>query len=218
MVSMASGIAERVERVRLLRQPAPPGELRSKVELEGGLSDIEAIRSWVTAAEGRIVSELSAVSPIPEVSIAEATRSSINAASRTRDRSSTLEHADGFDEALTCGAIVTGHVDALTKAAKQLDDTEQRDELFQRSQILLAGAECSTIDQFRKTLAREVKAIQRDNGMERLARQQRGDAPHVVHRQRRHVEPASQVRPAHGREAVELDHPRTRRTVRRADA
>jgi len=170
---MGSGIVDRVKRVALLRQPALPGARRSEAELGGGLGDIEAIRSWLAAAEARIVPELAGVSPIPEVSIAEATRSSINAATRTRERSSTLEHADGFDEALASGTIVTGHVDALTKAAKQLDDSEQRDELFGRSETLLVDAEVSTIEQFKRTLAREVKAIQRDDGMERLERQRR---------------------------------------------
>ena len=171
MGTMTSGIAERVERVQQLRRPAPPGAPRQEAVLRSGLCDIEAIRSWASAAEGRIVSELAAVTAMPEASIAEATRSSINAASRTRERSSTLDHAEGFDEALVSGSIVTGHVDELTKAAKKLDGHEQRDELFDRAQVLLADAERSTIEQFRKVLAREVKSIQRDDGMERLERQ-----------------------------------------------
>lgn len=170
---MSSTIAERVERVRRLRQPALDGELRGEAVLRAGLCDVEAIRSWASAAEARIVSELLAVASMPEASIAAATRSSINAASATRERSDTLDHANGFDGALETGTIVTGHVDELTKAAKKLDDHAQRSELFERSETLLADAERSTIDQFRRVLAREVKAIQRDDGMERLARQQR---------------------------------------------
>jgi hypothetical protein len=141
--------------------------------LRAGLCDVEAIRSWASAAEARILSELRAVTAMPEASIAEATRSSINAAARTRERSGTLENASGFDGALVAGLIVTGHVDELTKAAKKLDDNNQRDELFGRSEMLLADAERSTIEQFRTMLAREVKSIQRDDGMERLERQRR---------------------------------------------
>ena len=173
MVCMASGVVDRVERVALLRRPAPCCESRSESVLRAGLVDIEAIRSWASAAEAQIVSQLGVVSPMPEASIAEATRSSINAASRTCERSSTLDTAGGFDDALTKGSIVTGHVDALTKAAKKLDDKAQRQELFERSEGLLADAERSTIAQFAKTLAREVKAIQADDGMERLERQRR---------------------------------------------
>jgi hypothetical protein len=170
---MTSGIVERVERVALLRQPALPGEPRSEPVLRAGLCDIEAIRSWASAAEARIVFELGAVTAMPEASIAEATRSSVNTASRTCERSSTLDHADGFDDALVAGSIVTGHVDELTRAAKKLDDQAQRAELFERSEVLLADAERSTIERFRTLLAREVKSIQRDDGMERLERQQR---------------------------------------------
>ena len=173
MVSMTSGVVERVERVQALRCPVLTGGLSSEAMLRAGLVDIEAIRSWASAAEAQIVSQLAVVSPMPEASIAEANRSSINAASRTFERSSTLDVAVGFDDALAGGAIVTGHVDALTKAAKKLDQGEQRHELFARSETLLADAERSTIEQFVKVLAREVKSIQADDGMERLQRQRR---------------------------------------------
>jgi hypothetical protein len=126
MVTMTSGIIERVERVALLRQPALPGEPRSEPILRARLCDIEAIRSWASAAEAKIVSELAGVVVMPEASIAEATRSSINVASKTTERATTLNNASGFDEALVAGSIVTGHVDELTKAAKKLDDQTQR--------------------------------------------------------------------------------------------
>ncbi|MEP6298745.1 MAG: HNH endonuclease signature motif containing protein [Ilumatobacter sp.] len=156
-----------------LRHPAPIGEVRTEAALRAALCDIEAIRSWASAAEAKIVSELRSVSSLPEASIAEATRSTISAASRTRERSVTLEHAEGFEGALVSGAIVTGHVDELTRAAKRLDHEAQRDELFERSATLLADAERSTVEQFRATLAQEVKSIQRDDGMGRLERQKR---------------------------------------------
>ncbi|MFT6391801.1 MAG: hypothetical protein ACJA14_001314 [Ilumatobacter sp.] len=170
---MASGVVDRVERVALLREPVLAGGLRSEAVLRGGLCDIAAIRSWASAAEARIVSELAAVTPMPEASIADATRSSINTASKTCERSDTLEHASGFDGALVDGSIVTGHVDELTKAAKKLDGHEQRDELFGRCPTLLADAERFTIEQFRITLNRVVKSIQRDDGMQRLEQQRR---------------------------------------------
>jgi len=173
MVFMTSAIVERVERVEALRQPAPAAAARSAAVLRAGLCDIEAIRSWASAAEAQLVSQLQAVTPLPEATIAAATRSSINTASRATERSTTLEAVDGFDDALVAGSIVTAHVDELTKAAKKLDPGEQRNELFSRSDALLADASRSTIDQFRRTLAREVKEIQADDGMERLQRQRR---------------------------------------------
>ena len=74
---------------------------------------------------------------------------------------------------MVAGSIVTGHVDELTRAAKKLDDQAQRDELFERCETLLADAERSTVEQFRRSLSREVASIQRDDGMERLERQRR---------------------------------------------
>ena len=173
MVLMASGIVHRVERVESLRQPAPASRPQSEAALRVGLRDIEAIRSWASAAEARLVSRLRAVTPLPEATIAEATRSSINTAAKATERSTTLNAAHGFDNALVAGSIVTGHVDELTKAAKKLNAGEQRDELFGRSDTLLADAARSTIDQFRRTLAREVNEIQASDGMDRLQRQQR---------------------------------------------
>lgn len=170
---MTQGVIERVQRVQRLGSPPPDDAPRSEAQLRSALRDIEAVRSWASAAEARIVSELSAVTAMPEASIADASRSSLNTASRVRERSRTLEHADGFDDALSSGSIVTGHVDELTKAAKRLDDDEQRAALFERSESLVADAERSTIEQFRKVLGREVTSIQRDDGMERLERQRR---------------------------------------------
>ncbi len=166
-------VVERVERVDRFRRPAPSGESRSEAVLRAGLVDIEAIRAWASAAEARIVRELHSVTSMPEASIAAATKSSTNAASRTCDRSRTLDTAVGFGDALATGSIVTGHVDELTKAASRLDPGEQRDELFGRCEVLLADAQRSTIGQFATTLAREVRDIQADDGMERLERQRR---------------------------------------------
>ncbi len=173
MGSMTLGIVERVERLESFRRPVPTTPPRSESVLRAGLCDVQAVRSWAAAVEARIVSQLQAVTPLPEATIAAAARSSVNTASTTTERSATLNAADGFDAALVDGSILTGHVDELTKAAKKLDAGEQRDELFGRAEALLADAAQSTIGQFRRTLAREVKHIQADDGMERLRRQRR---------------------------------------------
>ncbi len=169
---MTSGVVERVQRVDRLRQNAAPGEPREVATLQAALRDIAAVRSWASAAEASVVSELEAASPFPEATIADASRCSVTAAAKTRERSGTLDAAPSFGEALSVASIVTGHVDELTRAAKKLNG-EQRTELFGRADTLLADAEGSTIERFRKTLAREIKSIQRDDGMERLERQRR---------------------------------------------
>jgi Domain of unknown function (DUF222) len=170
---MTSSVVERVCRVTDLRASFVSHAPRRVPTLKAGLRDLAAIRSWASAAEAAIVRELATVTPIPDVSIAAASRCSVNAVSKTRERSGTLDQAPSFADALHAGTIATGHVDELTHASNKLDDAAQRHELFDRMESLLADAESSTIEQFRRTLSREVNAIQRDDGMERLERQRR---------------------------------------------
>lgn len=170
---MKSQIVERLERVEAFSRSCPGAEPPGESALRGARRDLEAIRSWASAAEARIVTTLQSVASLPEASIAEATRTSIRTASGACERASTLDQADGFGAALATGTIVTGHVDELTKAAKKLDQGEQRRELFDRADTLVADAERTTIEQFRRVLARAVASIQRDDGMGRLERQRR---------------------------------------------
>ncbi len=70
------------------------------------------------------------------------------------------------------GLITAGHVDAVTRASSQLDES-RRAELFRRVDRLDAVAAAATVDQFAKRVALEVRRLQVDDGMDRLARQRR---------------------------------------------
>jgi hypothetical protein len=68
--------------------------------------------------------------------------------------------------------VTAGHVDEVTRATKHLDG-EQRDELFDRlDDGLLDIAAVATVEDWRRRLAREIKSIQRDDGVDKLTRQQ----------------------------------------------
>jgi len=170
---MPSGVVDRVGRVASLHASfAVPGP-REAVDLRAGLKDVAGVRSWAAAMEAAITVELSAVSSFPEEAIAEASRTSISAASKTRERADTLNLAPSFADALAAGSIAAGHADELARAVNTLDDAVQRAELLERAERLLSKAELSTIDTFRRTLSREVNDIQRSDGMEKLQRQRR---------------------------------------------
>ncbi|MGB3735924.1 MAG: HNH endonuclease signature motif containing protein [Ilumatobacter sp.] len=170
---MTSGVVDRVGRVTALHASFALSGPRDADVLQAGLKDVAAVRSWAAAMEAAIAIELSAVSSFPEAAIAEASRTSVSAASKTRERADALAAAPAFADALATGSIAAGHADELARALSKLDDEAQRADLFARSERLLGQAEVSTIDTFRRTLSREVNDIQQSDGMERLERQRR---------------------------------------------
>ncbi len=70
------------------------------------------------------------------------------------------------------GSTTAAHIDVVTRAANQLP-AAQRPELFERADTLAAVAAASTSEQFARRMAIEVKRIQADDGIDRLARQRR---------------------------------------------
>jgi hypothetical protein len=70
------------------------------------------------------------------------------------------------------GAITADHVDAVTRASKQLDGAE-RAELIRRADAFVDVARAGTVDEFSRRLDLERKRLQDDDGMDRLARQRR---------------------------------------------
>ncbi len=132
-----------------------------------------ALTSFLAAQEAELVRMLRAVpGSFPEATIADATRCSLNDASRQTDRAATLGHADAMADALSDGAIAPGHVDALTRAGRQLDD-QQRAELFDQHEQLAADASATTVGDFNDLLKKKVKDLRRESGEERLGRQRR---------------------------------------------
>jgi hypothetical protein len=88
----------------------------------------------------------------------------------SRDRSETLAATPQLADALADGAITAGHVDALTRSSKQLND-EQRVALFNRVDQLTDVAAAARVDEFSKRVRTEAKILQTDDGIDRLERQ-----------------------------------------------
>jgi len=159
-------IAERAERVVAVRSSSVAGP----PEIEAALVATREVRAWADAQEGGLISQLAAITPFPEPTIANAGKTSLNQAGKARERAQTLDATPLLADALADGKITAGHVDALTRGSKQLDD-EHRDELFDRIDELAHVASAATIDEFASRVRLEVKKMQSDDGMDRLERQ-----------------------------------------------
>ena len=94
------------------------------------------------------------------------------------ERADTLGKVPGFADALDSAAVTAGHVDAITSKAKPLTDT-QRAEYFDRVAGLVDVAAAATVEEFRRRLAMEARATERDDGIDRLERQRRKTALRV---------------------------------------
>ncbi|MFK8024998.1 MAG: HNH endonuclease signature motif containing protein [Ilumatobacter sp.] len=164
-----AGIGERAARVLALRvRPSA-----TAAEIASALIDVRAVRAWADAQESGLVAQLSAVTPFPENIIADANRCSLGAASMTKERSDTLSVTPSLASALSDGVITAGHVDAVTRASKKLDDEAQRSEFIERADSMMSAAVGETIDEFGKRLDREINRMRTDDGEDRLTRQRR---------------------------------------------
>ena len=75
-------------------------------------------------------------------------------------------------DALTAGAVSGAHVDVVGRALRQLEP-DLRPRLVGRAGWLVGVATRATPDELQRTLATEVRVIQRDDGLARLERQRR---------------------------------------------
>ncbi len=142
-------------------------------QLTTALREITAHRSWLAAAEADIATKLSSRSWRSDTQIANATRGSQRDVTNVRQRAATLGKVAPLADALRDGTVTTGHIDAVTRASKQLNTKDERDRLFEKAGELTDVAEASTVQEFTRRIKKEANQIQADDGMERLERQQR---------------------------------------------
>ncbi len=164
-----SAVAERVRTISQVRADpaATPDAIRD------ALRATSHVRAWLAASEAELTRALSAQVSFPEKDIADCTRGSQRDAMGTTDRSATLGSIPSMADALEHGDVTPGHIDAITKITKGLDDDEQRSELFDRVEQMVDVATAATVEEFRRRLAIEAKNIRRDDGRDRLERQRR---------------------------------------------
>ncbi len=160
-----------VERMREVCSTS--GDPRSeRAAIESAMTSSAELKAWLAAADARLASMLASQVSFPEQAIADCTRESLRDAAKAKERSDTLAKVPGFADALEDAAVTAGHVDAITTKAKPLTDS-QRAEFFERVAGLVDVASAATVTEFRRRLAMEARATERDDGMDRLERQRR---------------------------------------------
>jgi 5-methylcytosine-specific restriction endonuclease McrA len=146
--------------------------------IEGALRGMTDIRAWLAASEATLAARLDGLVSFPEKALADATRTSLTAATGTRDRAGTLQALPAYMDALDDGRVTPAHVDAITRATRAVD-SGQRGALLERVARLVDVAATATVPDFRRLLDREVRAVQHDDGMARLERQRRATRLHT---------------------------------------
>ena len=163
-----AGVIERVERIASVRtNPATDAPL-----IKSGLVAIREVRAWCDAQQAGLVHVLRAIDSFPEKTVADAAKQSLGQASKSTERSDTLNKTAKLAEALDDGAITAEHVDAVTRASKKLDGAK-RDEFVERADTLVDIAKAGTVDEYAHRLDLEAKKLQEGNGLDRLERQRR---------------------------------------------
>jgi hypothetical protein len=161
-------IVERAEHITAVRRDASAdGD-----QIQAGLVSVRQIQAWCDAQHAGLVAQLRDVDSFPEKRIAAASKRSLGHATKSTERSTTLEATPRLTEALTNGAITADHVDAVTRISKQLDGAQRR-ELVTRADQLAEVAKAADVEAFARRLDLEAKRLRDDDGMERLQRQRR---------------------------------------------
>ena len=163
-----AGVVERVRVIAAVRADAAAG----RCDREAALTEVRRLRAWVDASEADLAAGLAAEVSFPEDTIATTSKGSIGAAAKTLERSDTLGSIPSFAAALDDGAITSGHVDAVTRAAKGLEP-DQRAALLERVGGLVNMAAHATQAEFGRRVRDEARRLQQSDGMDRLERQRR---------------------------------------------
>ncbi|HYN32418.1 MAG TPA: DUF222 domain-containing protein [Ilumatobacteraceae bacterium] len=159
-------VVERVERIAAVRAD---GAADAGL-IEAGLVAVREVTAWADAQQAALVWQLASLVSFPEATIAKTSKTSIGQAAKSKDRADTLDRTPNLAGRLGEGAITAGHVDAVTRCSKQLDD-RQRSALFERVDRLADVAAAATVDEFAKRVRLEATRLQADDGLDRLERQ-----------------------------------------------
>jgi hypothetical protein len=163
-----AAVVERVERLS-----AVDVDLDAAVaELESALVAARELTGWVDARQASLIARLATQVAFPESTVAQVARTSVGQASKVVERSDTLTKVPQLAGRLGDGAITAGHVDAVTRASKQLDGAH-RAELLDRVDQLADVASCATVDEFARRVQLEARRLLADDGVDRLEQQRR---------------------------------------------
>jgi HNH endonuclease len=142
-------------------------------ELEAALKATVEVQSFIAAQRAELVRALAQhPTSFPEAAIADTSGCTLGAASRERERADTLDSAAAMADALSDGAITAGHVDALTRATRDLDEAATAS-LLGDDEALATAASQRSIAEFDAFLRRAAKALAAADGEAHLERQRR---------------------------------------------
>ena len=122
--------------------------------LESTVSDIGTVRSWLDAIEvgcSRRSRELAAEgrSGAPESTLTDRGRRSGRDAAAAADREAVCSEMSGFEDALAAGEVSAGHVDAVARATKRLDE-DVAAEFAEHEDELIAAAATERVEAFER--------------------------------------------------------------------
>jgi hypothetical protein len=161
-----AAVVERVERISSVRVDVSA----DRSVKESALVEVRQVRAWLDASEADLASSLADDVSFPEQAIADTSKGTLSSAAKTLDRAETLDAVPDLASALDNGDITAGHVDAVTRAGRGLDD-RQRAEFRDRIGDLVDHAIGDSVDRFGKRVRDLAKNIARDDGMDRFERQ-----------------------------------------------
>jgi Domain of unknown function (DUF222)/HNH endonuclease len=163
-----TSVVERVRHIAAVRG----GQSVDAVAVESALVAVRELAAWTEAQHAGLVTQLSSLVSFPEATIANAAKTTLAGAAKSKERSDTLVETPRLAGALADGVVTSAHIDAVTRGARQLPDAD-RATLFERMDSLIDVAEAANVDQYAKRVALEVRRIQRDDGLDRLEHQRR---------------------------------------------
>ncbi|MGB8858946.1 MAG: hypothetical protein WCC60_06810 [Ilumatobacteraceae bacterium] len=141
------------------------------------LAAITVARGLLDAREVEVVRRLDSFAAadaalFPQEVVATATRSSLGAAERLRDRAATASDVPELGAALEAGATTGDRVDVVARATAGLSAVE-RSALAGHGARLALAASTQTTGAFRKTVEEVVRRVRTDAGLAKLERQRR---------------------------------------------
>jgi len=163
-----TSVVERVRHIAAVRG----GQSVDVVAVESALVAARELAAWTEAQHAGLVTQLSTLVSFPEATIASAAKTTLAGAAKSKERSDTLVETPRLAGALADGVVTSGHIDAVTRGARQLPDAD-RATFFERMDSLIDVAQAANVDQYAKRVALEVRRIRRDDGLDRLERQRR---------------------------------------------
>jgi hypothetical protein len=164
-----SAVVERLERV-VATTGSPDA---APADIKAALKATVEVQSFIAAQRAELVHALDAhPTAFAEAAIAETSGCTLGAATKERERANTLDSAAAMAGALSDGAITAGHVDALTRATRNLDDAATASLLGNDAALAAAAANRSIAD-FDAFLKRAAKALDTSDAEDRLEQQRR---------------------------------------------